>query len=276
MAYTANEQQLYDHLKASIPSWFFQRSGSPEEIWGAYVKLYDAARNQVDAWRAQTMILAATGIWLDQHAADRGATRQASETDAALRTRIRVSEDAVTLAALKSHVQAIMTAAGVPSPLVGFLELRKDRAHLQEDQFVVQWGGTGAGQTRSGVFCTLATTTINPLLARDYLNRSVTITGGSGPDNVTTSISSATSSSITWINGAGTTNPSPVGLVVTMLPRKYAYVGRGYRMGQQRPLKLIIILPYGTPASARKAVDEYVRSHKAGGYAHVLEVRGVP
>lgn len=194
MAYSVSEQSLYDHLRGTLPSWFFQTSASPEEIWGAYVKLFDAARAQADGWGNYARILEATGIWLDQHAVDRGTARQAGESDEELRTRIRVPEDSVTLGALLTRVQAILTASGIPSPSVAIVELRRDKAFFSE--------------------------------------------GGELPT---------------------------------------AYMSRGYRLGgANRPLKMIVILPYGTTEATRKAVDEYLRAHKAGGFAHTIEVRAVP
>lgn len=133
MPYTSNEQALYDHLRAALPRWFFQRTSAPEEIWGAYVKIFDAVRAQVDTWAAYTRILVAAGIWLDEHAHDRGTFRQASETDAALRTRLRTHEDMVTLPALVEHVDAMMLALNPGLDPVVFLELARERSWLMTE-----------------------------------------------------------------------------------------------------------------------------------------------
>jgi hypothetical protein len=130
MAYTASEQALYDHARQSLPRFLFQSDSSPEELWGAYVKIFDAARTQTVDWLAQAYIKTATGVWLDQHARDRGTNRQLSETDAALRSRLVSVQDAVTYPALLARAQGIATAGGVPSPLVAMVELRRDKAYV--------------------------------------------------------------------------------------------------------------------------------------------------
>lgn len=56
-----------------------------------------------------------------------------------------------------------------------------------------------------------------------------------------------------------------------------AYINRGYRMSVVgRPMRFIVILPYGTSSVLRSAVDEIIRQLKAGGFAYSIEVRGVP
>ena len=89
MPFSTSEQALYDHLRGSFPTWFWQKSSAAEEIWGAYVKLFDSARAAGDVWANMSQILQATGIWLDQHAIDRGTFRQSGEDDDTLRARLR-------------------------------------------------------------------------------------------------------------------------------------------------------------------------------------------
>jgi hypothetical protein len=198
MPYTTNEQALYDHLKATLPRWLFQRSNAPEEIWGGYVKLFDAVRTQIDTWASYARILVAAGMWLDAHAHDRGTFRQASESDDALRERLRTHEDMVTLPAIQSKVEAMMTELEPALDPPVFIELARERSWLMTEQGT--YGGT-------------------------------------------------------------TSKP---------------YLSRGYRVAATRPKKIIVILPYGTSASTRAAVDEYLRLHRAAGYTHTLEVRAIP
>jgi hypothetical protein len=55
-----------------------------------------------------------------------------------------------------------------------------------------------------------------------------------------------------------------------------AFLSRGYRIKSLRPRLFIIILPFGTTAATGAAISEYLRAHKAAGYAHKVEIRGVP
>lgn len=129
MAYSTDEQALYDHLRATLPRFLFQTPTASEEIWGGFVKIFDAIRAQIVEWRNYAEILQATGIWLDQHARDRGAFRQEDETDEALRERLSMIEDMVTTPALTSMVDAILAADGVVGSCA-MVELRRDRAHF--------------------------------------------------------------------------------------------------------------------------------------------------
>jgi len=51
---------------------------------------------------------------------------------------------------------------------------------------------------------------------------------------------------------------------------------RGYRMARSAARTLIVILPYGTPASAQAAVAEALNLKKAGGIIVRIEVRANP
>lgn len=107
------EQELFDTAKRSLPRFMFQKDAAPQETFGAAAKVLNLAKQQIKSWLASTYILQATGFWLDQHAIDRGTRRRSGETDAALASRIRQVEDAVTLPALTNAVNAVLTAAGV-------------------------------------------------------------------------------------------------------------------------------------------------------------------
>jgi hypothetical protein len=115
MAFSADEQTLYDWLRSSLPSWMFQDDAASEEIWGAIVKALHPVRAQVDSWRAALEILQAEGAWLNQHARDRGTFRQEDETNEALRSRLRTVEDAITLPALKLAINRVLEATGLAS-----------------------------------------------------------------------------------------------------------------------------------------------------------------
>lgn len=51
-----------------------------------------------------------------------------------------------------------------------------------------------------------------------------------------------------------------------------AFFSRGYRMGSMRPSAIIVILPPGTSEAVRASAYEAVRTRKAGGFFHDVEV----
>lgn len=112
-ALTPEEQELFDATKAALPRFLFQKDDAPQESFGAGAKVFKLAKDTIAGWLSQSFILTATGFWLDQHAIDRGSRRQSGESDVALRARLRQVEDAVTLPALQSAVDAVLAAAGV-------------------------------------------------------------------------------------------------------------------------------------------------------------------
>lgn len=55
-----------------------------------------------------------------------------------------------------------------------------------------------------------------------------------------------------------------------------SYAGRGFRAGPAEPSWIIVMLPYGTSADVAAGISELVRVYRAGGFPHLIEVRGVP
>lgn len=137
MALTATEQSYFDTAKRSLPRFLFQLSTSPQEMLGAFAKTTGAFHTQIGEWLDYTFLGSATGVWLDQHAKDRGTTRRNGETDDVLLTRLRNTEDVVTRPALLAGVNQLLTTAGFPATAT-MVELRRDMAH---------WQGTGVGES---------------------------------------------------------------------------------------------------------------------------------
>lgn len=138
MPWTANEQALYDHARFSLPRFLFQKADRADEVLGAYVKVFDEARRQTAEWLVtEAFIATASGIWLDQHARDRGTVRQDGETDATLRARLRTLEDQVTPDTLESGAAGII---GLDISDVYMVELRRDKAFMF---------GSGAGEAKA-------------------------------------------------------------------------------------------------------------------------------
>jgi hypothetical protein len=128
MPLSVEEQRLLDWAVGSLPRWFTSTDRAREELY-AYAKQFDSARAVIqDLLGKQIHVSLAEGIWLDQHARDRGTSRQADESDDVLRARLINVPDVVTLPAIKSLVDTMLSAAGVVGASA-FVTLRRDRFH---------------------------------------------------------------------------------------------------------------------------------------------------
>lgn len=131
MALTANEQKLFDLALSILPHWFKDDQRSMEHLALA-AKAVGAAWVQLLDWFGNTLIgdaVGATGYdpdWLNQHAIDRGTSRQAGEGDTELALRIRSVPDLITRVALLTAAQAIVDSLSI-SGTVEMVELRKDK-----------------------------------------------------------------------------------------------------------------------------------------------------
>jgi len=272
MAYTAEELELYNWLKSSIPRWFFQKENAVEELWGAVVETHGRVKDQIDDWLDAVYILTASDLWLDEHARDRGTFRQFGEVDAVLADRLRTIEEAVSLAAIKTAVNSILAAQGL-STTCAIVELRRDRAY-----FLTRISPTGTGDQfiLSGTTVTLLD--LGYTFSGHEVGRSITIAGAtSGANNGTFVITDVTSNNmITYTNAAGVAESYTGTWTIDSGTngRKDAYLSRGYRMTQsERPSTFIVICPTGTWPSTRLAIYEAVRRKKGAGYKHIVEAR---
>jgi hypothetical protein len=122
----------YEVAKSTLPSEFFG-DGDQEEIWYAYTYIFCLLQSGViDKDTARTYILQATGIWLDLHAKDRGTYRQTSETDTALRARLRSYADTVNPQSLiRNNVLDVRMVNGIPdSSTHSYAVLYDDGSHI--------------------------------------------------------------------------------------------------------------------------------------------------
>lgn len=288
MSLTDDEQALYDFAAGALPSWITH----PDPFLSAAAKQIGAALAHARYLNAQTLIGTASGPtattpdWLNQHARDRDTTRQAGESDAALRERLRTIPDALTRSALLDSANAILAAAGVTGT-AALVELPRDAA----------WVGTYAGMSGTGgTFAQVGTSsrftpTMLPWPTPPYrapgvtpeLSWTITISGaGSAGNNGTRAITGMVGDAAAVTNGAGVAGADPtaswiarrldvLGNGTDFAARSYA--GRGFRASVGRPLKLIVILPYGTTAGTAASVLESMRQKKAAGFAVVVERR---
>jgi hypothetical protein len=282
MPFSAEEQKLYDWIKGSLPSWFFQRARAEEEL-GALVKTFDLARQQVAFYRSQGMIGTATGVvatdpdYLAQHAKDRATDRAAAESDPALRERLRRFEDALTRGALLALIDAMLDAAGIASNAFGLVELRRDRAFMATRTEVT---GAGAGPDAFTKVGTTMTLTLAAAPWQAWMNgRTLTLAGSTSAANngdfvITGFVGDV---GVQYTNAAGVAETFPGTWKVNKDNRKDAYLSRGYRMsGKGAAAGIVAILPYPTDEGLRLAVHEALRQRKAAGISHQTERRLVP
>lgn len=301
MALTAEEQELFDFAVGSLPSWV----RSQDELLTACAKMFGVARAQLKYLFGQALITQATGPtsttpdWLAQHARDRGTSRQAAELDPVLQQRLRVIPDALTRQAILDAANAILAAAGVVGA-AAMLELPRDGAWLGAYFPLTGSGGTFA---QSGTVSRFTPTTL-PWSVPPYRSPSVaptqtwflTISGAAAPANngtrmitgmdnsaaVYTNASGVAGAdpSVSWtarradVNGAASDGFGDIGLGPLSFAR--AYAGRGYRMSSSRPLKILVILPFGTDAGTQASIEESLRTKKAAGRVVIVERRLVP
>lgn len=289
MAFTASEQELYDFAKATIPGWVFQKPRA-EEIFEAFVKMFDRVRTNLGEGRARSLILQSIGIWLDLHAADRGTQRQDGESNEALQARIRNVEEAVTRPAILSAAQAIVDAEGISGTVRG-LELKRDKAFF--GTFTARTG-TGGTFVDTGVddIMEFTPSTLYPLPIEIFArsgaqgNPRITFaTSTSAGNDGTFEVIGLNGNAVRYVNAAGVGEIDAVtAWSVTKHDvegnsregRRRAYFGRGYRMSGNLPLSFIIIIPFGCTAGTQASILEMARVKKAYGVVSLVECRANP
>lgn len=304
MALTAQQQALYDWAKAAVPRWLFDAGRSEEEL-NAFTLIFDQEKTSIDTLLAQTYILTATGVWLTQHALDRGSDRQDGESDATLRARLRVIQDALTRVPVLEVAQAAWTDAGFAGTVV-MVELRRTRAYLITNEADTGTGGTFVGPDASNVMTFEPTAgfagrpwddaDVPPRRAEDHylVIANATAAGNDGTFEITgfdddavqytnaAGVAAAPDAAADWrierrdwqgisIDGATGSVSPPNGF-------QDAYLDRGFRIGNAPPNTFIIILPYDVTAAEadRAVVEEAVRLKKAAGNPVIVERRANP
>lgn len=126
------EQGYFDHARGALPRFLFQSDDAPQDVLGAYAKIFGAVDAQVREWVEQAYIQSATGIFLEQHARDFGTSKRAGESEAVLRARIGKEQLVVTRPRLLQGADEILAAAGATTGAV-MLEMRYDRAFFSDE-----------------------------------------------------------------------------------------------------------------------------------------------
>lgn len=291
MALTDDEQELYDFAHDALPHWIKR----DDEFLTAAAKTFGGPggpRELIAYLFDQTLITHATGPgvgtpdWLNQHARDRGTSRQAGEDDPALQQRLRLSPDALTRQAVLDAANGILAAAGV-SGTAAMLELPRDGAFAGK---YTQLAGVGGTFVQAGTVSQFTPADLPwpvppftaPTVAPGQTWQLVISGAASGGNNGTRTITGLLDNAALVTNGAGAAGADPTvvwaarrldvtGNVTDGFAR--AYVGRGFRASTSRPFKILIILPFGTDAGTAASVLASIRGKKAAGFGVIVERR---
>lgn len=282
MAFSAEEQKLYDFAKASLPKFMFQQLRD-EEVFGAMVKVFDAARQQAVAYFTQALILTADGTgadYLNQHAKDRGTTRQTGESDATLRDRLRNIPDALTRLALISAMDSITSPDGIAGG--DAIELRRDRGYFGTFTSDSGTGGVFAGTPPSIEFepDVAYARPVEMGFARSGSqgNPALTIASAtSGGNDGTFPATGLKLDAVEYQNGSGVAETD--GAAVWTLKKRdvedndrdgfaRAFLSRGYRMGSTA---FTLMIPFGCDSGTLLAINEMLRQKKGAGILNVAE-----
>lgn len=290
MALTAQEQKYLDFALAALPGWV----RPTDEFLNGAAKMFGSVDAMIDYLFSQALIRQANGAtsttpdWLNQHARDRGTSRQAGESDPVLRERIRNVPDALTRAALLAAADAIL-AADLIVGSAAMVELARDAGH---------WGtylvmtGTGGVFTQAGTVSKFTPTAL-PWPTPPYQDPSVipvrahkiVIAGAADAGNDGTfTITGLDDDAAIYTNAAGAAGADGG---VTWTVERFDVTGnltdgfgrfywrRGYRYARSRP-GIVMILPFGTTAGATASIVEMLRQKKAAGVLVIVETRAVP
>lgn len=292
MALTAIEQELFDFGLAATPPWF-QDDERAFEWLGAMAKMLGSEQTIANYWFDRTLIGNADGPagdnpdWLRQHALDRGSDRQASETDVALRARIRNIPDALTRQFLIDAAQDIVDA----EPVVGtvyMVELPRDSAYFTLTTTEVGTAGTTTAPDGDGNQTFTPGTAFAGVPYRspeEKVTHKFTVSGATDPNNNGTfPVIGLVGSAVQYLNAGGSAEVTPA---ITWAIDRYdrddnkvtgfddAYFDRGDRMSSNRSV-IIIILPFGSTAGTKASVDEMLRQYGAAGMKRYAEYRQIP
>lgn len=297
MALSADEQELFDIGRDNLPEWYASDSRA-NEFLGAAAKITGSARAIASRWlrEATLLTLASADVdepdFLDQHARDRGTSRQSGESDEALVKRLRTVEDALTRPFLLAQVQAMMTAAGFAGTPV-MVELPRDAAFF--GRYLAD-GGEGAYTcTALGSNRMSFTLPAGQSWARPPFQRSpsaaptfkLTLSSG-GANDGTFVITGLDGDKALYTNASGSTETvAPTSdwsvdrydvddNLRTGTINSRCYFSRGYRMAHNPPSAIIVILPFGTTEGFAASVLEMLRQKKGGGIRAAVERRLSP
>lgn len=104
-------EQLVQIYRGSVSSDIASDNRDLDEAY-ALAEMMAVAEGQAMSWARDTRLSTSQGIWTNQHARDRGLSRQGGEDDDTLIARLRTSPQAITEAALREAIAAVIAATG--------------------------------------------------------------------------------------------------------------------------------------------------------------------
>ncbi len=290
MSLSSEAQALFDHARNSLPSWLTGAPNAVKEWLYGFTEIFDVVRSQGQEWLDITYLESATGAELDQHAADRGTSRRAGESDYVLRTRLRQIDDALTEPALIRGTDQILSDAA------------------RADLFVFHFTDTGwntvfeailygsEGGLSTDLSLTMIDDAVNPPQLTE-VDGATTIRYAAGvttrqdiedlvtSDSTLIYVKTGTDSPVSVVSSADAfTDKHFILSQIVSLRRDRghmhitgectAFMSNGYRMtGVGRPMGYIVILPYGTDSATAGSVSEYLRKNGPAGFISFVERR---
>lgn len=287
MALDPEEQELLDVANASLPPWFRGNARAQEDA-GMAAKTIGAAKKQIGSWFGQSLVKNAEGIWLEEHAKDRGSGKQEGESTAALRDRLRNIPDAITVEAILNAVQGILDADGVAGT-ISMVELPRDGAFFIDQ---VQQN-TGTGGTFSGPVSNVMTFT--PTVRFSYppyrnapgrvKKHRIVLSGcADAGNNGTFDTIGMSGNGVTYTNAAGVAGADATAAWATQRIDHddqviegwaRAFFSRGFRRASTRLAMFVVLLPYGTGPETERSILEAVRQIKVAGAIVRVERRSI-
>lgn len=290
MPLSAEEQSLFDHARNALPRWLTTGKTAVLEWIYAFVAIFEAVRVLANEYLEGVFLNTATGRWLDQHARDHDTIRLVGETDADLRARIRLADDAVTDPALQAGVNAIL-GVSITIAAPGTITL-----------YDAVNGATGTVTLAATTYTFEALTTLVRaalpagwsfafINARARFNATNATTSATVPFDVTFSSVGIRNSfgfaanASAWVVGTSgyyestTLIPSACGIIHLRRQRGHfqtttrtAFLNRGYRMtNAAQPMTYVVQLPLLAAAPAKIAVEEYLRLFGPAGFLYLVE-----
>lgn len=297
MTLTADEQELLNFGVGALPDWIAPN----DPILTAAAKQMGGARAFSDYLFKQTLITTADGPtsttpdWLNQHARDRGTSRQAGESNDALATRLRVVPDALTRGAILTAVNAVLASSGV-SGQAALLELPRDASWVGNQEPIVQTAVSGGVFAHFGSLMAY-TPAPGAVLASPILWQSQSVfpttrffvriqTAANSLNNGTFEITGLLGNAILFSNPSGVNDATDTTAFINIFRADASgnaldgaagfartYVNRGYRVTNGAQHVLLLILPFGTDAGTQASILETVRLKKAAGFKVIVERR---
>lgn len=281
-------EDFYRFGRDALPQWVKDR----DEFLLASAQVMTAVQTQTEYLFKQTLITTADGPtadapdWLQQHARDRGTSRQVGESNAALAQRLRTIPDALTRQALLDAANAALATAGVAGS-AALLELPRDGAFYGSYTALT---GTGGAFTQVGTTSKFTPAAL-PWPAPPFQAASVApvrtwqlvISGAAHAGNNGTRAITGLDGNAAIVTNAG--GVAGADATVTWKAQRLdqtgnvtdgfhrAYYGRGFRWAQTRPFTVLVILPFGTDLGTQNSVTEALRLKKAAGFKVIVERR---